>query len=97
MKLHKLTTIYHTQHNKQILERSEGADNVFFPMYSPKILTEKWLQEGLEPSRLAIHRRAKVEYIGKFPMNSYQHRFMFKHIEYGRVSSNYRYQDTIGT
>ena len=72
MKLHKLTTIYHTQHNKQILEQSEGADNVFFPMYSPKILTEKWLQEGLEPPRLAIHRAAKVEYLGKFPMNSYQ-------------------------
>ena len=30
MKLHKLTKIYYTQYNKQILEQSEGADNVFF-------------------------------------------------------------------
>ena len=32
---------------------------------------QKWLQEGLEPHRLAIHRTAKVEYVGKYPMNSY--------------------------
>ena len=137
MKLHKLTRIYYTKYNKQLLEQSEGVDNVFFlcilQKYSPKMavgrigttqvsntshsqsricwkmsyeqLLDRFMLKHIgirtrnvfflyilqntcrrmvagrigttqvSKNRIRTHRLARVEYIGKCTMTSYQHRF----------------------
>ena len=79
MKLHKLTRIYYTKYNKQLLEQSEGVDNVFFLCILQKY-SLKMAAGRIGTTQISNTSRSQSRICWKMSYEQLLDRFMFKHI-----------------